>query len=119
MPGNGGGGTGEPKFEGNDIDGWKERSGGVGLEGARRDPADAVELRYAAGLDGAGPIETFLAEGKKLPVVLLTCNRATLLSETIKVGVLFLLARCGDREKVYWYTGTIYWYLYYGLELSG
>ncbi|CAN0297363.1 unnamed protein product [Ascophyllum nodosum] len=84
VPGNGGGGTGEPKFEGNDIDGWKERSGGVGLEGARRDPADAVELRYAAGLDGAGPIETFLAEGKKLPVVLLTCNRATLLSETIK-----------------------------------
>lgn len=49
------------------------------------DPADAVEMVYEVGLESAGPIERFLSEGKKLPVLLLTCNRDGLLRKTIQV----------------------------------
>eukprot|EP00904_Undaria_pinnatifida_P012446 jgi/Undpi1/8331/HiC_scaffold_25.g10800.m1 len=41
-------------------------------------------MEFAVGGEEAGPLETFLAEGKKLPIVLLTCNREALLRQTIQ-----------------------------------
>lgn len=81
------GGNGGGRREGREEPGVSERPGS-GSEGAfgYRDPADAVELSYSVGSSEAGPMEKFLSEGKKLPVVLLTCNRAALLEQTIKVG---------------------------------
>lgn len=49
------------------------------------DPADSVAISFGS-VGGAGPLESFLARGEKLPVVLLTCDRHELLGETIKVG---------------------------------
>lgn len=79
-------------------------SGGAGAAGARAgvgahhtpasgrgafgDPADGVHLTYEGGggvVAEVGPIEAFLARGGKLPVLLLTCNRAQLLEHTIEV----------------------------------
>lgn len=62
------------------------RGGGVGAFG---DPADGVHLAYEGGggvIAEAGPMEAFLARGGKLPVLLLTCNRAQLLGQTIEVS---------------------------------
>lgn len=56
--------------------------------GASGDPADGVHLTYEGGggvVAEVGPIEAFLARGGKLPVLLLTCNRAQLLEHTIEV----------------------------------
>lgn len=64
--------------------------GGKGI-GSRvyHDPADGVFLtsRGSAGGDGSavGPMERFLKNGGKLPILLLTCNRAALLQKTIEV----------------------------------
>ncbi|CAM9837029.1 unnamed protein product, partial [Laminaria digitata] len=57
---------------------------GQAAGGAYHDPADGVEMEFAVGGQGAGPLETFLVAGKKLPVVLLTCNREALLRKTIE-----------------------------------
>eukprot|EP00752_Nemacystus_decipiens_P007976 g7126.t2 len=69
----------------------KDDGGGGGGDsvGAFEDPADGVYLAYEGGGVGgvvaeAGPIEAFLAKGGKLPVLLLTCNRAELLGHTIE-----------------------------------
>lgn len=67
--------------------------GGGDSPGVFPDPADGVHMAYGGSTgDGggvtaeAGPIEAFLAQGGKLPVLLLTCNRAELLSHTIEVS---------------------------------
>lgn len=72
--------------------------GGDGF-GAFPDPADGVDLAlvYEGGRGGglggeavvaeAGPMESFLERGEKFPVLLLTCNRAELLGQTIEVRV--------------------------------
>lgn len=60
--------------------------GGDGGEvGAFPDPADGVELTYDNGEGSAGPMESYLAAGGKLPVVLMTCNRDEMLGQTIEV----------------------------------
>lgn len=43
--------------------------------------------RDAEGGGEAGPLEAFLEAGGKLPIALLTCNRANLLQNTIEVGM--------------------------------
>lgn len=53
--------------------------------GGYHDPADAVTMEYDVGVEKAGPMELFLAAGKKMPVLLLTCNRDVLLRRTIQV----------------------------------
>ena len=90
--GGAGEGGGREKEEG---EGGRGRSGGTGANAqvsadAYRDPADGVAMEFAVGGEEAGPLETFLAEGKKLPIVLLTCNREALLRQTIQV--------CATRE---------------------
>lgn len=69
------------------------REGGrttLGDTGTRHhDPANDVVLKFDPGREHAGPLEKFLASGRKLPVVLLTCNRADLLRQTIRVTLCF------------------------------
>lgn len=68
----------------------KARGGGARepssrADGVGRDPADDVEIVFEDGGRNPGPIEAFLRRGGKIPVLLLTCNRADLLRDTIEV----------------------------------
>lgn len=79
--GDGGGGVGG----GGEGDLKGSKAAGQMARGAFRDPADGVEMEFTVAGQGAGPLERFVAAGKKLPIVLLTCNRETLLRRTIEV----------------------------------